>query len=71
MMKISAEFKEGNSVLRDKGGNILTKEKDIQKRWKKYFEKVLNRKPPNRPVKIEKRRVNEEIRCEESSQKIK
>ena len=47
--KISAKNKGGSSVLGDKDGNILTKEKGKQKRWLEHFEELLNRKPPNRP----------------------
>ena len=31
--KISVKYNSGSSVVRDKDGNIPTKEKDIQKRW--------------------------------------
>ena len=55
-------------MLRNKDGNILTKEKDKQKRWKERFEEVLNREPPNRPVRIENGRVNEEIGTEKFSE---
>ena len=44
--KNSVKFKCGSSVLRDKDGNIFTKEKDKQKRWNEHFEEVLNREPP-------------------------
>ena len=66
--KISGKFKSGSSVIRDKNGNILTKERGIQERWKEHFEEVLNREPPIRPARIERGRVNEEIGCEEISE---
>ena len=66
--RISAKFKGGSSVLRDKDGNILIKERDIQERWKEHFEEVLNREPPTRQARIEKGRVNEEIGIEEISE---
>ena len=41
----SAKYNRGSSVVRDKDGNILTKEKDVQKRWEEHFTEVLNREP--------------------------
>ena len=66
--KISAKYSSGSSVVRDKDGKILTKEKDIQERWEEHFKEVLNREPPARPVRIEKGRESENIRSEEISE---
>ena len=46
--KISGKFENNSGLIRDKDGNILTKDSDKQKRWKEHFEEVLNREPPKR-----------------------
>jgi hypothetical protein len=59
--KISAKYKGKNTILKDKDGQVLTKEHQIQKRWEEHFSEVLNREPPSRPVRIERGTPNEEI----------
>ena len=53
---------QNSRVEVDKDDNILTKERDIQERWKEHFEDVLNREHPTRLARIENGRANGEIR---------
>ena len=52
---IRANFKSWSSVIRDKNGNILTRERGIGERLEERFEDVLNREPPITPARMESR----------------
>ena len=45
-------FRRTDSV-RSKEGILLTKEKEVKKRWKEHFAEVLNRPPPTLSVESE------------------
>ena len=49
-------------IVKDKQGNLLTREMEVRKRWKEHFEEVLNRPEPQQgTVLVGSTEVNEEI----------
>jgi hypothetical protein len=42
------------NVIIDKDGDILTKKRDIQERWKEHFGEVIDSELQNRPARMEK-----------------
>ena len=50
-------------VRKDENGNVMVKSEAVLKRWKKYFEKLMNEEN-NRDPRIEEAEVvNEEVNC--------
>ena len=50
-------------VIKDKNGNVMVSSEAVLKRWKKYFEKLMNEEN-NRDPRTEKTEVvNEEVNC--------
>ena len=50
-------------VIKDKNGNVMVNSEPVLKRWKEYFEKLMNEKN-NRELRIEEAKViNEEVNC--------
>ena len=50
-------------VIKDKNGNVMVNSEPVLKRWKEYFEKLIN-KENNRDPRIEEPEVvNEEVNC--------
>ena len=46
-MKEDKQDTSGAKFIKDSSGNILVEEKQIQERWRKYFEQLLNEENPN------------------------
>ncbi|PFX30003.1 Transposon TX1 uncharacterized 149 kDa protein [Stylophora pistillata] len=44
--KLAGKFQQTSSQVKDKEGNILTREDEQLKRWAQYFNDLLNRPPP-------------------------
>ena len=51
------------SILRDENGNVTGNSEAVLKRWKKYFEKLINEKNDIEPRTEEAEVVNEEVNC--------
>ena len=49
-------------VIKDENGNMLNLEA-VLKRWKEYFEKLMNKKNNRNPGKEEAEVVNEKVNC--------
>ena len=50
-------------VIKDKNGNVMVNSEAVLKRWKEYFEKLMN-KENNRELRTEEAEVvNEEVNC--------
>ena len=50
-------------VIKDKNGNVMVNSEAVLKRWKEYFEKLMNKKN-NRDHRTEEAEVvNEEVNC--------
>ncbi|XP_056020452.1 uncharacterized protein LOC130054512 [Ostrea edulis] len=43
---LAGKFQSSELPIKDKQGNVLSKEEDILKRWKEHFEEVFNMKDP-------------------------
>ena len=50
-------------VLKDKNGNVMVNSETVLKRWKEYFEKLINKKNNKEPRTEEAEVVNEEVNC--------
>ena len=50
-------------VIKDENGNIMVNSEAVLKRWKEYFEKLMNEKNNRDPRTEEAEVVNEEINC--------
>ena len=50
-------------VLKDKNGNVMVSSKVALKRWKEYFEKLMNEENDTEPRTEEAEMVNEEVNC--------
>ena len=49
-------------VLKDENGNVMVNSEAVLKRWKEYFEKLMNEEN-NRDPRTEEPEVNEEVNC--------
>ena len=49
-------------VLKDENGNVMINSEAVLKRWKEYFEKLMNEEN-NRDPRTEEPEVNEEVNC--------
>ena len=50
-------------VMKDENGNVMTSSEADLKRWKEYFEKLMNKKNDREPRTEEVEVVNEEVNC--------
>ena len=50
-------------VIKDKNGNVMVNSEAVLKRWKEYFEKLLNEENNRDPGTEEAEVVNEEVNC--------
>ena len=50
-------------VIKDENGNVMVNSKAVVKRWKKYFEKLMNKKNDIDPKTEEAEVINEEVNC--------
>ena len=50
---MSGKFTNTSNVVKDRNGNILSKESDIMNRWAEHFRSVLNRGDPTQPPAID------------------
>ena len=50
-------------VIKDENGNVMTNLEAVLKRWKEYFEKLMNEKNNRDPRIEEPEVVNEEVNC--------
>ena len=49
--------------MKNKNGNVMVSSKAVLKRWKKYFEKLINKENDRKPRTEEAEVVNEEVNC--------
>ena len=49
--------------MKDENGNVMTSSEADLKRWKEYFEKLMNKKNDREPRTGEVEVVNEEVNC--------
>ena len=57
-------------VIKDENGNVKVNSEAVLKRWKEYFEKLMNKENNRNPRTDEAEVVNEEINCV-SREKVK
>ena len=50
-------------VIKDENGNVMISSEAVLKRWKEYFEKLMNEKNNRDPRTEEAEVVNEEVNC--------
>ena len=50
-------------VIKDENGNVMVSSEAVLKRWKKYFEKLMNEENNRDPRTEEAEVVNEEVNC--------
>ena len=50
-------------VIKDKNGNVMVNSEAVLKRWKDYFEKLMNEENNRDPRIEEAEEVNEEVNC--------
>ena len=50
-------------VIKDENGNVMVNSEAVLKRWKEYFEKLMNEENDRDPRKEEAEVVNEEVNC--------
>ena len=50
-------------VIKDKNGNVMVNSEAVLKRWKKYFEKLVNEENNKDSRTEEAEVVNEEVNC--------
>ena len=50
-------------VIKDENGNVMVNSEAVLKRWKKYFEKLMNGKNNREPRTEELEVVNEQVNC--------
>ena len=50
-------------VIKDENGNVMVNSKAVLKRWKEYFEKLMNKENNRDPRTEETEVVNEEVNC--------
>ena len=50
-------------VIKDENGNVMVNSEAVLKRWKEYFEKLMNKKNDREPRTEEAKVVNEEVNC--------
>ena len=50
-------------VLKDENGNVMVHSEAVLKKWKEYFEKLMNEENDREPRTEEAEVVNEEVNC--------
>ena len=50
-------------VIKDENGNVMANSEAVLKRWKEYFEKLMNEENNRDPRTEEAEVVNEEVNC--------
>ena len=50
-------------VIKDENGNVMVNSEAVLKRWKEYFEKLMNKENNREPGTEEAKVVNEEVNC--------
>ena len=50
-------------ILKDENRNVMVNSEEVLKRWKKYFEKLMNEENDREPRTEEAEVVNEEVNC--------
>ena len=50
-------------VIKDENGNVMVNSEAVLKRWKEYFEKLMNEENNREPRTEEAEVVNEEVNC--------
>ena len=50
-------------VIKDENGNVIVNSEAVLKRWKEYFEKLMNKENNRDPRTEEPEVVNEEVNC--------
>ena len=50
-------------VIKDENGNVMVNSEAVLKRWKEYFEKLMNEENNREPRTEETEVVNEEVNC--------
>ena len=50
-------------VIKDENGNVMVNSEAVLKRWKEYFEKLMNEENNREPRTEEPEVVNEEVNC--------
>ena len=50
-------------ILKDENGKVMVNSKAVLKRWKKYFEKLMNKENDREPRIEEAEVVNKEVNC--------
>ena len=50
-------------VIKDKNGNVMVNSEAVLKKWKEYFEKLMNKENNRDPRTEEAEVVNEEVNC--------
>ena len=50
-------------IIKDENGNVMVNSEAMLKRWKEYFEKLMNKENNRDPRKEEPEVVNEEVNC--------
>ena len=50
-------------VIKDENGNVMVNSEAVLKRWKEYFEKLMNDENNRKPRTEEAELVNEEVNC--------
>ena len=50
-------------IMKDEYGNVMVNPEAVLKRWKKYFEKLINEENDREPRTEEAEVVNEEVNC--------
>ena len=61
--QLAGKNKSTSRPIRDKQGNLLTKESLQLQRWKEYFQDILNRPPPDSIPDIEETNEDLNINC--------
>lgn len=65
--KLAGRFFHTNSQVRNKKGNILTREDDQLERWARHFTELLNRPPPSEAPSIPESLAELNVSCERLS----
>ena len=50
-------------VIKDENGNVMVNSETVLKRWKEYFEKLMNKENNREPRTEEPEVVNDEVNC--------
>ena len=50
-------------VIKDENGNVMVNSEAVLKRWKEYFEKLMNQENNRQPMTEEAEVVKEEVNC--------